>query len=87
VRDGWWREKLRSWHTLWRERRQLRAWRAEVQRTRQVSDAELLRMMQGRFDTPLLSAPGLSAVGGAMEAYRRAVLALHLLNGDGRAAR
>ena len=87
VREGWWREKLRSWQTLWRERRELLAWRARVQRTRQVSDAELLRSMQGRLDTPLLSAPGLSLAGSAIEGYRRALLALGLLNGGRRAAR
>jgi hypothetical protein len=87
VREGWWREKLRSWRTLWRERRELRAWRIWVQGTRQVSDAELLRGMQGRLDTPLLSAPGLGLVGSAMEAYRRALIALRLLNGVRRGAR
>jgi GT2 family glycosyltransferase len=87
IREGWWREKLRSWRTLWRERRELRAWRARVQRTRQVSDAELVRWMQGRLDTPLLSAPGLSLAGSAIEGYRRALLALGLLNGGRRAAR
>ena len=88
VREGWWREKLRSWATLWAERRELRAWRTRVQGTRQVSDAELLRAMQGRLDTPLLSAPGLALAGSAMETYRRALLALgRLLNGGGRGAR
>lgn len=76
VRGGWWREKLRGWGELWRGRHELRAWRTGVQQRRRVPDAELLGAMTGRLDTPLLAAPGVAAAGAALEAYRRALVAL-----------
>jgi GT2 family glycosyltransferase len=76
VRAGWWREKLRSWRVLWAARAELRAWRAQVQARREVPDAQLLRAMTGRLDSPLLAAPGIGAVGAAMDAYRRLVSVL-----------
>ena len=76
VRAGWWPEKLRSWRSLWRARGELRRWRAQVQRHRRVPDAVLLAAMTGRLDSPLLAAPGVAAVGAAMEAYRRALIAV-----------
>jgi GT2 family glycosyltransferase len=81
LRGGWWREKLRSWRALWRERRELRGWRAAVQGRRHVPDAELLRAMTGRLDSPELAATGVGAAGSVMEGYRRAVAVLLRLLG------
>jgi hypothetical protein len=47
-----------------------------VQARRRVPDAELLRAMTGRLDSPELAAPGIGAAGAVMEGYRRAVVVL-----------
>jgi GT2 family glycosyltransferase len=79
LRDGWWREKLRAWAALWRERGELRRWRARVQAQRTVSDAELLRAFTGRIDTPLVAFPGRGVLDPLLEGYRRlAILVLRL---------
>jgi GT2 family glycosyltransferase len=74
VRDGWWREKLRAWRALWRQRAELRRWRARVQALRRTPDAELLAAMTGRLDTPLVRAPAVEAVNPLMDAWRRAAI-------------
>jgi GT2 family glycosyltransferase len=74
IRDGWWREKLRAWRTLWRGRVELRRWRARVQELRRAPDSELLRTMTGRLDTPLVRAPVVEAVSPLMDAWRRAAI-------------
>ncbi|HEU4974693.1 MAG TPA: glycosyltransferase family 2 protein [Baekduia sp.] len=62
VRDGWWREKLRAWGALWREKRQLWMWRREVQARRCVRDGNLLSAFSTAIDTPLVPLPAASLV-------------------------
>jgi len=75
AREGWLREKARAWAAVVRDRRDLRAARARTQAARAVPDAELLRAMTGRIDSPLLDSPLLRAASPVMDAYRRAVIA------------
>lgn len=74
VRRGWWREKLRAWRALWRERGELRRWRAHVQALRRAPDSELLRAMTGALDTPLMRASAVEALNPVMDAWRRAAI-------------
>lgn len=69
IRDGWWREKLRAWRALWRERGELRAWRRRVQATRRVGDRELLEAFTARLDTPLVAVPAPQLIGRLLEGY------------------
>ena len=74
--SGWWREKLRSWPTLWRERRELLAWRARVQRhaagRRRGGPARHAR--HAGHAAALRAGTRLPPVA-LMDAYRRALLA------------
>lgn len=76
VRQGWLREKLRAWGALWAARHELRAWRRRVQATRAVSDGAILARHTGRIDTPLVAVPARRLVGGALELWRRTIVAL-----------
>jgi GT2 family glycosyltransferase len=75
AREGWLREKARAWRALARDRRALREARARTQAARVVPDAEILRAMTGRIDSPVLDNPVLRAASPVMDAYRRAVIA------------
>jgi hypothetical protein len=44
VREGWWRQKLRSWWWLMRNRSAVATRRAEVQRARSVPDRDLAHL-------------------------------------------
>lgn len=57
VREGWWREKMRSYRRLLASRDELRAHRRKVQSNRAVRDAELIKMMSWEIETPLLQTP------------------------------
>jgi GT2 family glycosyltransferase len=75
LRQGWWREKLRAWRAVWRERDDLRRWRAHVQALRRVPDSQLMRAMTGALETPLLRAPGVEALNPVIDGWRRAAIA------------
>ncbi|MDO8210009.1 glycosyltransferase family 2 protein [Conexibacter sp. CPCC 206217] len=85
LRDGWWREKLRSWASLARGARALRRHRSSVQALRAVGDERLLQQMTARLDTPLFASPLARRVGPLLDAYRCGVLAA--LRGSRRGAR
>ena len=70
-RDGWWPERVRAWRELVEGRRELRRWRRHVQGRRTVPDAEVLALMTGSLDTPLVSAPLVGTIGALLDAYRR----------------
>lgn len=62
IRQGWWREKVRSWWWIMRHARWIRQRRAAAQATRTVSDRALLPVMQdtldpGNFPLPVALAP------------------------------
>jgi GT2 family glycosyltransferase len=71
VREGWWRQKIRSWLAIAKGRHDLASWRQGVQANRVVPDAELLGSMTGNLSSPLMDAPGLLTASRAMELYRR----------------
>jgi GT2 family glycosyltransferase len=82
AREGWLRDLLRSWASIARGHAQLRARRHRVQSGRRASDAELIELMTGRFETQLLHSGVARDLGAPAELYRRAVLAaLRLLPG------
>lgn len=76
LREGWWREKLRAMAAVIRHRRTLARRRREVQSGRRVSDGEILRLMTGRLESPLLSSGATASAGPLMEMYRHFLRAL-----------
>ena len=57
LREGWWRQKLRSWRWLVRNRSRVAARRVEVQRARRVPDRDLVHLfcddlLPGNIDVP-----------------------------------
>jgi GT2 family glycosyltransferase len=76
IRGGWWRQKLRAWHAVWRERDELRRWRTGVQAQRRVPDSQLMGAMTGAFRTPLSPSPAVEALAPVLEAWRKAVIAI-----------
>jgi hypothetical protein len=75
-RGGWHREKLRAWRALWRERAELRTWRARVQATRAVADRDLLRLQVSTIDTPLVNVPARPIVNALLKSYGAVARAL-----------
>lgn len=75
-REGWWPEKREAWASVWRERRELRARRREVQARRSVGDREILARMTATLDTALLESPAPRGTAPLLRAYRRALIAL-----------
>jgi GT2 family glycosyltransferase len=74
--DGWFGGLLRAWLSILRERASLRAWRGRVQGSRRMSDAGVIDLMTGTFDTGLVRVGPLAVLNGLVEVYRRLVLAL-----------
>jgi hypothetical protein len=72
--DGWWPEKVRAWRQLAAAWRDVGRWRRWVQRHRAVPDHEIVAMLAGEMDTPLVASPMLQRVNPWMERYRRAAL-------------
>jgi GT2 family glycosyltransferase len=73
IRDGWWREKVRAWRDLWRQRSELRRWRTDVQALRVAPDRELVRLQTANLDTPLIVFPARRSVNALLRAYSRAL--------------
>jgi GT2 family glycosyltransferase len=73
VKEGWLRDKLRGYGWLWRHRRHLSNRRRMLQAERTVPDREWMRVVVDRFDTPLISPPGVGVLNAAMSAYWRLV--------------
>jgi GT2 family glycosyltransferase len=71
VRERWARELVRAWGSTLVALPELLRWRREVQRSRRVGDSELLGLMCGRFDTPLLDSAIVGAANPLMALYRR----------------
>lgn len=69
LRQGWWRQKVRGWWWLLRNRELVRARRTEVQTERLRGDAELARLLTAGFEPGAESGvepvPVLAAVSGA----------------------
>ena len=72
-RQGWLGDKLRGYRWLWRHRRHLRARRRMLQAERVVPEAEWMRVLTDRFDTPLIRPPGVRVLNAAMLGYWRLV--------------
>lgn len=74
ARQGWWRQKVRGWVWLWRNRALVRARRREVQAARTVPDRDLTRLLTAEFDpgadSGIAHVPALSALS---RGYWRAV--------------
>jgi GT2 family glycosyltransferase len=76
LRGGWLSGLVRAWASIARQRGALRGWRRQVQSTRRVSDAHLIELMTGTFDTPLFRSGLVIRLNGLVELYRRIVLAI-----------
>ncbi|HLJ02101.1 MAG TPA: glycosyltransferase family 2 protein [Solirubrobacteraceae bacterium] len=74
LRDGWGRSLMRAWGSLLPAVFEAGRWRAEVQRSRQAPDSELLELMSGRFETALVDSRAMRAVNPLTELYRRLVV-------------
>ncbi|MEV0732446.1 MULTISPECIES: glycosyltransferase family 2 protein [Polymorphospora] len=73
TKEGWLRDKLKGYRWLWQHRRHLRTRRRMLQTERTVPDREWMRVLTDRFDTPLISPPGVGVLNAAMSAYWRLV--------------
>jgi GT2 family glycosyltransferase len=73
-RRGFAGEKARSWLSLARSARALRAWRHRVQAMRTVPDRELLPRLAATIDSPALTSPLLRAAQPALRSYKWLVL-------------
>jgi GT2 family glycosyltransferase len=74
VRERWFGALLRAWASVVRSGAALRAWRRQVQSTRRASDAQMLELMSGRFDTELVRSGAVTRLNGLVELYRRGLL-------------
>ena len=74
VSEGWLADLVRAWAFLGRRSRELRTWRTRVQRSRRVSDSELLGLMTGTLETQLVRVGPVRRFNHLVEIYRRAVL-------------
>lgn len=72
--DGWLGAFARAWGSIARGLPSVIRWRRRVQASRRVGDAEVLTVMTGRFETPLLHSPAAVNASGLVECYRRLVL-------------
>lgn len=78
ARQGWWRQKVRGWTWLWRNRGLVRERRREVQQARTVPDRQLTRLLTAEFepgeDSGIAQVPALSALSrGYWRAVRRLI--------------
>lgn len=73
---GWCPALLRAWISIARRRPARRAWRHRVQSSRRVSDDQVIELMTGTFDTPLVRLGPLAPLNRFVELYRRTVLAI-----------
>ncbi|WP_173037003.1 glycosyltransferase [Phytohabitans flavus] len=73
AREGWLKDKLRGYGWLWRHRRHVRARRRALQAERVVPDREWMRVLTDRFDTPLITPPGVGFLNALMTTYWRIV--------------
>jgi GT2 family glycosyltransferase len=73
IKEGWLRDKLRGYGWLWRHRGHLRQRRRMLQAERTVPDREWMRILVDRFNTPLISPPGVGVLNALMAAYWRVV--------------
>jgi GT2 family glycosyltransferase len=76
AREGWLSPKLAAWHSLWQDRRLLRARRAEVQRTRTIGDRPIVQRMRATVDSPFLNSAMNRHLRPLLSVYRLLVLAL-----------
>jgi hypothetical protein len=76
AREGWLKAKLRAWGSLARRSSTLIRWRGAVQRTRRVSDREVLEPFCAGMDTELLRSNLLRRANPWLERYRRVTLRL-----------
>ncbi|MEV4631124.1 glycosyltransferase family 2 protein [Micromonospora sp. NPDC049523] len=73
LKEGWFRDKLRGYGWLWRHRRHLGERRRQLQTERTVPDRVWMRVLTDRFNTPLISPPGVGVLNVVMSAYWRVV--------------
>jgi GT2 family glycosyltransferase len=76
LRDGWLRELLRAWGSLFASVPELRSWRRKVQSTRRARDSELMELMAARFETELLENSLALRAAPLMSGYRVAAIGL-----------
>jgi GT2 family glycosyltransferase len=76
VREHWLRAKLAGYAVLWRDRRALVARRRAIQSSRRIGDSAILARMTASVDSPFLESPLVRRAEPALQAYRRALLAL-----------
>lgn len=82
IREGWWRQKLRGWWWLWRNRGLLRTRRARVQQARVVGDEVVLGVLSSRVETPALGdSAALAALNCVLEWWWRTALAGQIADG------
>lgn len=78
LRDGWAREKLKSWVSVWVNRSWIREGRSLTERNRLVGDAEMLRSMRHEISTiPAIATPrGAVVVDRLLGVYKAVTLAI-----------
>jgi GT2 family glycosyltransferase len=76
IRGQWTRTLLRAWGSAMIGMPALIRWRRQVQRSRRVSDREIIERMSGRVETSLLDSPLTLRVNTLLAAYRRILLAV-----------
>src|SRR5262249_25071736 len=59
LKDGWFRQKVRGWGWLGRNRRVVMARRRQVQREKTVPDREWMRVLTDQLDTPIVALPSM----------------------------
>lgn len=73
-RDGWGRDFGRAWGSNLSAFPELLRWRRQVQRTRRASDRDIVALMCGRFETPLLESAVARRLNPLLALYRRSLL-------------
>jgi GT2 family glycosyltransferase len=76
ISEGWLREKVRAWVSLFAQAPQLIRWRRSVQLIRNVSDYRVLSQFSGGIETQLMDTRLPRWVNPSLESYRRLVLGL-----------
>lgn len=76
ISEGWLREKVRAWVSLFAQAPQLVRWRRSVQIIRNVSDYRVLSQFSGGIETQLMDTRLPRWVNPSLESYRRLVLGL-----------